>query len=40
MAQVTVGGKTRGGWQVTGADHPFRTRAEAEQIARQQLAEG
>ena len=37
MARVTVGPKTGGGWQVSRDDQTFRTQAEAEQAARQQL---
>jgi hypothetical protein len=37
VPRVTVGPKAGGGWQVTGSDQDFRTQAEAEKAARQQL---
>jgi Uncharacterized protein conserved in bacteria (DUF2188) len=38
MPRVTVGPKTRGGWQVTGETQSFKTQREAEQVARRQLS--
>ena len=40
MAQVTVGPKASGGWQVSGDDQTYRTQREAERSARRQLANG
>lgn len=37
MANVTVGPKTGGGWQVTGESRDFKTQAEAVKAARRQL---
>ena len=37
MANVTVGPKAGGGWQVTGEGRDFRTQAEAVQAGRRQL---
>jgi hypothetical protein len=38
MANVTVGPKSGGGWQVTGEQQTFKTQRDAEQAARRQLA--
>jgi hypothetical protein len=38
MANVTVGPKSGGGWQVTGEQQTFKTQRAAEQAARRQLA--
>ena len=37
MANVTVGPKAGGGWQVTGESRDFKTQAEAVQAGRRQL---
>jgi hypothetical protein len=37
MANVTVGPKTGGGWQVTGESRDFKTQAEAVKAGRRQI---
>ena len=40
MPKVTVGPGTGAGWQVSGDSQTYKTRREAEQAARRQLANG